>query len=349
MKNLIKHLPVLIFSLLGIISFSSCEKNLVDQRVACQEEILDLDEARLAAEYLEKRGDPVNCMTSCLVDAKEVYANIDRNFYIIDLRSKNDYRAGHIKDAVNIPMRKLYYHFQEKLEAFKYDKIVLCCYSGQSATYAASLLRMLGYNNVHAMKYGMASWNSQLSSRWISKKNPTTNLDMSPIVPKKEAQIFNLPTIKTGKVWREDIVAARVQDLLRREFKLASIKSTALATRTNTYIISYGDENFKKGAQITGANYFEKNVSLKNSGQLHNIPIKQEIIVYSENGFESAYAVAYLRLLGYNAKTISYGINTFKKQSSNSNKFSVNDVHNYPLEKAASGQILVVEEDAGGC
>ncbi len=348
MKNLIKYFSFLLILLTGIISLPSCQEDPVDQRLACEEEILDLDESALVAEYLEKRGDPVNCEQSCTIDAKEVYANLDANYYIIDIRSKNNFTAGHIEGAINLPMRKLYYHFKEKLEPFKYDKIVLCCYSGQSASYATSLLRMLGYNNVHALKYGMSSWNSELSSRWMSKLKPTNELNLSSLVPMAVDSIYDFPTIETGKVWREDIVAVRVEDLLRRGSKLASLKSEVLDKKEDAFIIAYGDENFKKGNQVTGANYFEMGESLKRSEKLQNIPLNQEIIVYSANGFESAYAVAYLRLLGYDAKTVSYGVNTFKKQNSGDG-FSVNDVHNYPLEKATSGQIIVVQEDAGGC
>lgn len=348
MKNLIKYLSFLLILLIGVISIPSCQESIVDQRLDCEEEILNLDEAPLAAEYLEKHGDPVNCILSSTVDAADVYKNINGNYYIIDIRSKNAYDAGHIDGSISLPMRKLYYHFMEKIEPFKYDKIVLCCFSGQSATYATSLLRLLGYNNVYAMEWGMSSWNSRLSSRWTSKANLSLTLDLETIADNELTQKYDFPKLKTGKVWRADIIHARVQELLRRGFKPISVKAEDLAGIKNSFIIAYGGENFKKGKHLIGANYFEIKKSLKSSEKLLNIPLRQEVIVYSKNGFESAYAVAYLRLLGYNAKTVSYGVNTFKKQTFDS-KFSLKDVHNYPLEQATNGQVIVVQEDSGGC
>lgn len=48
------------------------------------------------------------------------------------------------------------------------ETVAILCYSGQSASYGASLLRMLGYTNVKAMKWGMSSWNPARSGKWTS-------------------------------------------------------------------------------------------------------------------------------------------------------------------------------------
>ena len=43
--------------------------------------------------------------------------------------------------------------------------ILVVCYTGQTACYATSLLRLYGYEDTQALKWGMSGWDSQFD-KW---------------------------------------------------------------------------------------------------------------------------------------------------------------------------------------
>jgi phage shock protein E len=66
---------------------------------------------------------------------------------LIDVRSPQEYEAGHIKNAKNIPVDKI----AEDIKYFVPDKektIVLYCRSGKRSAIAEKTLKDLGYKNV---------------------------------------------------------------------------------------------------------------------------------------------------------------------------------------------------------
>ncbi|MEK9713649.1 MAG: rhodanese-like domain-containing protein [Thalassolituus sp.] len=78
---------------------------------------------------------------------------------VLDIRDKNDFKTGHLVDAVNIPYASLANRMGE-LEAHKNRPIILVCKTGQTVSMAGKMLREKGFNAVR-MKGGMMEWNSQ--------------------------------------------------------------------------------------------------------------------------------------------------------------------------------------------
>lgn len=62
---------------------------------------------------------------------------------LIDLRSKEDYRQGHIEQAVNIP----YERWQVEKEAWRhrYKTVIFYCERGNQSMYAAKEMNKRGY------------------------------------------------------------------------------------------------------------------------------------------------------------------------------------------------------------
>ena len=78
------------------------------------------------------------------------------DIFILDVRPDFMYAEGHIKGAVNIPLKTLCK--KENLQKLPEGKqIVLICVSGHTASMANAILNMLGYNAV-TMKGGMNAW-----------------------------------------------------------------------------------------------------------------------------------------------------------------------------------------------
>jgi phage shock protein E len=67
---------------------------------------------------------------------------------IVDVRSPDEYAAGHVKGSKNIPMGKI----ESKLEAIKkWDKpVITCCASGMRSGTVASLLKRNGVEAYNA-------------------------------------------------------------------------------------------------------------------------------------------------------------------------------------------------------
>ena len=325
---------------LALVLLVHCQKQL-DAREACDVDQMAINEAKLLIEYLEKNGDPVNCKQNCTVTAREVHEQLYGNQYILDLRSKNDYDASHIPGAVHMPMNKLFFHFEEAIEPMRYDRIVLACYTGQSAAYATSLLRMLGYQNVFSLRWGMASWNDHLAKKWTAHPRIEEQLALSNKASELTG-VYDLPKIATGKYWRKDMLKSRVKKLLAGGYKKISVPADVLnKPSAQQTVVAYCSKAVYDRGHVPGAIHFPVKESLTRNADLLKLPVDKEILVYSENGFESAYAVAYLQLLGYNAKTVRFGMNAFADNTTHA--FNRNEIHHYALVDHSS-QVVFEEK-----
>ncbi len=77
------------------------------------------------------------------VDYKSLVQN---GAMIIDVRSPQEYNAGHIKGSINIPLQVI----QSSLSRIPKNKTVItCCASGMRSASAKSLLKSAGYQDVH--------------------------------------------------------------------------------------------------------------------------------------------------------------------------------------------------------
>ncbi|MFA0814246.1 MAG: rhodanese-like domain-containing protein [Anaerofustis sp.] len=95
-----------------------------------------------------------------------VKAALDANngeYYILSVRQAADYATAHIQGAVNIPFGK---GMQESFSKLPKDqKIVVYCYTGQTASQTVAILRLLGYD-AYNMSGGM-------NNGWIPAGYPT--------------------------------------------------------------------------------------------------------------------------------------------------------------------------------
>ncbi|CAN5824785.1 hypothetical protein BH11BAC4_BH11BAC4_26060 [soil metagenome] len=70
---------------------------------------------------------------------------------IIDVRTAAEFKGGHIKNSINIPLNQL----QSQLSKIKKDKAVItCCASGMRSASAKTVLKSAGFAEV----YNGGSW-----------------------------------------------------------------------------------------------------------------------------------------------------------------------------------------------
>ena len=84
------------------------------------------------------------------VDLKEVIAS---GAVIVDVRTKGEFQAGHLRNSINMPVDNL----EQNLKKLKKDKpIITCCASGARSASAKRILKSNGFEQV----YNGGSWQS---------------------------------------------------------------------------------------------------------------------------------------------------------------------------------------------
>jgi rhodanese-related sulfurtransferase len=79
-----------------------------------------------------------------------------KDFYVLDVRGADDFAAGHIEGATNIPVWELFW--PENLARLPKDRpILVACNSGTSASMSTATLDLMGYD-AWQLRYGMGSW-----------------------------------------------------------------------------------------------------------------------------------------------------------------------------------------------
>lgn len=77
------------------------------------------------------------------VDYKSI---IENGGVIVDVRTTSEYKAGHIKGSLNIPLQSLNVEFNK----IPKDKVLItCCASGIRSSSAKSILLAQGFKEVH--------------------------------------------------------------------------------------------------------------------------------------------------------------------------------------------------------
>lgn len=301
------------FLLLGVLAsflfFSSCSKD--------DEKTPEINESEVLATYLESTDSPlgkyfVNTDMPTIMPAVDVFTlNTTNQVYIIDIRSAEDFAAGHIPNAHNVAFGDILTHI-EGVDLSSYVKVAIVCYTGQTAGFAASLLRILGYDKVYSMKWGMCSWNEDFATAWNSATaNGNSYATQFESTTSEKGPQGELPSLSTGKTTGQDILEARVNAILTEGFGPAKVSNaTVFGDLNNYYIVNYWPANhYSELGHIPGAMQYTPKESIQLSKDLKTLPIDKPVVVYCYTGQNSAFLTAYLRLLGYDAKSLLFGAN----------------------------------------
>lgn len=79
---------------------------------------------------------------------------------VVDVRSAEEFAAGHIRDAKNIPLKELKSRTGE-LEKFKERPVIVVCDKGLQSNRATALLKKEGFKDAAALLGGMDGWQTQ--------------------------------------------------------------------------------------------------------------------------------------------------------------------------------------------
>ena len=76
---------------------------------------------------------------------------------VIDVREAEEFAAGHLPEAKNVPLAKLADRISE-IERFKDKPVIVCCASGMRSGKACGEQRKLGFAKIHNLSGGIDAW-----------------------------------------------------------------------------------------------------------------------------------------------------------------------------------------------
>jgi rhodanese-related sulfurtransferase len=270
-------------------------------------------ETSLLLKDLKENGDYVNSkMYPSLIKASIVKEELGKNVLIIDLRSSAQYSAGHIKGAVNKKFEDLTGYFETGIKPFGFDKIILVSEDGQLSSYTTCLLRLMGYGNIYSMRWGMSAWNNFYAKEgWLKGLSSKYEALLETKVNDRPVS-SRMPELKTGMATGQEISSARFKKLF--EEGTADILVSAdqvFSDPQKYYIINLERKDKYEDGHIPGAVRYKPEGTLGYIEEMSTIPSDKTVVVYCGTGHNSGFATAYLRLFGYDARTLRFGNNGF--------------------------------------
>lgn len=221
----------------------------------------------------------------------KVAANED--IVILDLRAEEDYAKGHIKGAVNVPFGNAIPAALQKIPNNK--PVYVYCYSGQTASQATVLLNIAGIDATN-VRSGYTA---------IAKEEAAANLTTT-----LTAMLPNA-TYEVDKDIRDAIIVYFFDMSIEENYgkfnvKPAQLKEALDNKDSNIVVVDIRkEEDYQKG-HIAGT---EINIPF-GAGmqeQFEQIPKGKTIIVQCYSGQTASQTMAGLRLLGYQAYSLSGG------------------------------------------
>jgi len=195
---------------------------------------------------------------------------------LIDVREAEEYAAGHIPGAINIPIRTL----TQNLDKIPADQpVFVYCASGHRAGLALAALGLLGYDNVKSFPPGWKGWSA--AGEEVSTE-PTE------------------PVVVTPKEVNPEMLAAVEEFLVNLPegyFALGTVEKIVEAIDAGAQPLDVREVSEYEQGHIVGA----PNVPLRTLIQnLESIPTDRPVVVYCASGHRAAIATAILHLAGLN-------------------------------------------------
>ena len=92
------------------------------------------------------------------VSAGDAVRLINKGATVVDVRKSDEYAAGHIVNARNVPLASIEADPSGAVTKAKNRPLLTVCGNGAGSAKAAALLRHAGYEAAFSVKGGLASW-----------------------------------------------------------------------------------------------------------------------------------------------------------------------------------------------
>ena len=325
-----------------------------------------VEETEKLLQYLEENGNLLNSpYLPALINGDDLYHSLHaRNIHVIDLRSADQFSAGHIEHSVNVRPAHILDHFEQVIDPASFDFIILVCNDAMTSAVVNSVLLMLGYDNVMSLRFGLSSWDREIAeNHWLAALNSHLE-DQLETRGSPKASRGPLPAIATGENTGYRILRARAGEVLSGRIQEWVVSPDQLNDQAGSYyLISYWPESLYQDGHIQGAIQYTPKMSLHSSTYLHSLPVDKPVVTSCYTGQHSAYVTGFLRLLGYQAYNQPYGANAYahdwmRETQTFTRYFTEEHVYDLPLvggERSQGPDRPAMEQDAddppvvGGC
>ena len=245
---------------------------------------------------------------------------------LLDWRSAEDYAAGHIIGAENKAITDL----DEIIPTLPTDTLIVnICYTGQNASFATAAMNLVGQDEAYAglearnLLFGMCSVTTDATfipktDKWVTQIAE----DEFELVqtPSTTDTVNEFPEISTGSTTVADIIMANL-DEATNGWSISA--ADVYAGGDEYFVVNYWPEaEYDDPGHIPGAYQFTPKMSLRSDEDLNLLPTDKPIVIYCYTGQTSAQVTAYLRLLGYEAYSLLYGVNGFAYGSMPGHKYA---------------------------
>lgn len=235
----------------------------------------------------------------------DLQAFLDK-YYIIDIRSSADYTTSHIEGAINVPMSDLL----DTAPNANGAPILIVCYTGQTACYGTALLRIAGFSNTQALKWGMSGWNSATAGSWNGSIGNAADGHANWSFSAAPANlVFTEPTLSTFSTDGSEILQDRIEYVLSEGFK--GVSGTDVLNSPNNYFINnyFVAADYSGFGHIANAYRIKEGLMLDGNGFMGLDPDSDAVVTYCYTGQTSAVITAWLNVLGYDAYSLKFGMN----------------------------------------
>ncbi|MFP4458924.1 MAG: rhodanese-like domain-containing protein [Candidatus Zixiibacteriota bacterium] len=245
------------------------------------------------------------------------------NYYIMDIRADSVYQRGHLEGAMLSSLGTILD------DAPGMDKpILVVCYTGQIAAHAVVALRLSGYADAKVLKFGMSSWNADFD-KWTPNTGDIaighTNWTMDATAG---LEMYSEPTITSSSIDGAAILDERIDAMLAGGFK-AVASSEVLENPGNYHINNYWTQSdVDHYGHIVGAIRVKEDLTLS-AGGFENLNPHETVVTYCWTGQTSSMVTAYLTILGYDAKSLKFGVNSMIHSELESHKWTSSADYDY--------------------
>jgi len=244
--------------------------------------------------------------------------------YIVSLRTAENYAAGHIAGAANIK-------FGELSTLPTGEEILVCCYTGQSASFAAATLGVMGYD-VQNLLHGMSSWSTD-PDVYVKRFNPDAHQgDFKVETAANAGQTYGYPELNnTPATDAAEIVKAAAATVSPKYITNGDLNLKIAEDEDMTILSIRSAEHYTAG-HIPGA----INIGLGAlTDNLNKLNPDAPVYVYCYTGHSAAQAAALLQMLGYDAYSLKFGMCSWTADTAvNMDKcFKADSVQGYETEK----------------
>lgn len=262
------------------------------------------------------------------ITAEVVYTNqwIDQTttYFIIDWRSTDHYNTAHIEGALDWTITELMDHHNAG-DIPTDQTIVNVCYSGQTASQATAVMRMLGYD-AYNLKFGMCGWTTADDvpmGGWPTLAEGGQTLETT----------ANTLNGTDGLPERTEDLETYLEEYLSGGTK--NMSSTDLYALLNDgddlndpVILNYWSTTMYDDGHIPGAVQMEpKGITME---FLESIPAGKEVVIYCHTGQTSSQLTPWFRAMGYEAYSMLYGMNSIDQSFTGLVTFHAPD-QDYPV------------------